>query len=964
MSSNTTSKVITTKAGEALIAQMQAENKVLVIDKFIFANVPNRPDFPQREDLLPTEHVVHESAVHEQGRMTENSVIYSTTLASNVGPFTFNWSGLYCSEHNTLVAINFPAAVDKTVDGPGVTGNTLVRSFVLEYKGIAETTNITVDPASWQYDAHKRMSKMDNDSAQAIIDQNGKDWFIDDGFIVTPQSTAYNIKAGAGYVSGHRITLDFDRIVQAPIKPSFIYVDAYREGNPTGEWVTKFNFVVSPDEKDDYTDAHGVQHFVSKIAQVMEDGSVVSLRKKDKLDNYVESINNLHTTRDAIEWRPNLKVKTKDALRLFSHTDEHGVKSYYLPNVDELPFVTADVWENDVALNRFEEDSILTAKTGVKIIDSASDFKHLNFNNGQVVITKGRLKNGDGFGAKYIIKNEKSDGFFNLATANNLTAMCESDFSLRMCGAFGNFDIKSGTGDDDSDAIEFFFNQLEEYTGDKSGFEADWEAQSLYAKTIKVEAGNYLLTRKIKRGVGGTICHQALQCESGAFIHADIPSVGHTDYAIELHQLRSCNINLHVRSETCGALLIDTAFNCDLNLNVGCLKGESALKYQGVIFNCSLKHKLNQNVAMSSIGVDPDSWMLLADFSNKTHLDWTGMVICKFERILAAGGGRGIKLLGGGMTQSPIKPSPISNVEIGILEAEGITNVALEVENFNNLTFRNQWTEASGGHPETFVLSFKYGVGLKLDNIKVGELRDNLKIHGVSGIIIDNVELGALLLGGSIYGLQINNPRFKRSKPRDFIKAIDDSGYYLSGLNLNNPISITNDGVFSKIFPSVRSCGTQSASENYINDITLKTGAHAYYGALSNGTNKSPLNIMESVFTVSGQGRYPSLMLDIKDVAFDFDGHIIYAIKSDVELISSGIVNDNSIGVTSNDGYYGTYHFRSGDWHLFITEVNVRKGNNNKIDIVWNYGDKHIDGTEFKFGGAMMFSGLDIRIPQ
>ncbi|HIF9546407.1 TPA: phage tail protein [Photobacterium damselae] len=278
MSSNTTSKVITTKAGEALIAQMQAENKVLVIDKFIFANVPNRPDFPQREDVLPTEYLVHESAVHEQGRMTENSVIYSTTLASNVGPFTFNWSGLYCSEHNTLVAINFPAAVDKTVDGPGVTGNTLVRSFVLEYKGIAETTNITVDPASWQYDAHKRMSKMDNDSAQAIIDQNGKDWFIDDGFIVTPQSTAYNIKAGAGYVSGHRITLDFDRIVQAPIKPSFIYVDAYREGNPTGEWVTKFNFVVSPDEKDDYSDAQGVQHFVCKIAQVMEDGSVGDMR--------------------------------------------------------------------------------------------------------------------------------------------------------------------------------------------------------------------------------------------------------------------------------------------------------------------------------------------------------------------------------------------------------------------------------------------------------------------------------------------------------------------------------------------------------------------------------------------------------------------------------------------------------------------------------------------------------------
>lgn len=282
-----TATVITTKAGEALIAQMQAENKVLVIDKFIFANVPNRPAFPNRDDVVPVEHTVHESAVHEQGRLTENSVIYSTTLASNVGPFSFNWSGLFCSEHNVLVAINFPPPVDKTVDAPGITGNTLVRSFVLEYKGISETTNITVDPSSWQYDAHKRMSKMDNDTAQAIIDQNGKDWFIDDGFIVTPQSGAYSIKAGAGYVSGHRISLDFDRIIQVPEKPAFIYVDAFREGSPTGEWQTKFTFVVAAEEKDDYTDAQGVNHFVCKIAQVFEDGSVADMRSVNKIKSMV-----------------------------------------------------------------------------------------------------------------------------------------------------------------------------------------------------------------------------------------------------------------------------------------------------------------------------------------------------------------------------------------------------------------------------------------------------------------------------------------------------------------------------------------------------------------------------------------------------------------------------------------------------------------------------------------------------
>ncbi|MCV3264133.1 hypothetical protein OGZ01_22215 [Vibrio harveyi] len=122
---------------------------------------------------------------------------------------------------------------------------------------------------------------MDSDVAQSIIDQNGKDWFIEDGFLVTPSGSAYSIKAGAGYVSGNRVAMEFDRSVQVPNKPSFIYIDAHREGTPTGEQVTLFNFVVTAEEKDDYIDSStgkDVKHFVCKIAQVLADGSVSDLR--------------------------------------------------------------------------------------------------------------------------------------------------------------------------------------------------------------------------------------------------------------------------------------------------------------------------------------------------------------------------------------------------------------------------------------------------------------------------------------------------------------------------------------------------------------------------------------------------------------------------------------------------------------------------------------------------------------
>lgn len=278
---NTTDKSILTAAGKALLAQLNAEEKPLIIDKMMFANVPNRPEFPQPDDVVPTDDIVHQEQVEQRGRLSADSVIYSTTLTSDVGPFEFNWTGAYCSEYGVLVTIDHHALTPKTADEPGVAGNTLVRSVVLEYKDIAEITNITVDASSWQYNATDRMKKMDSDVAQSIIDQNGKDWFIEDGFLVTPSGSAYNIKAGAGYVSGNRVSMEFDRSVQVPNKPSFIYIDAHREGTPTGEQVTLFDFVITSEEKDDYIDSStgkDIPHFVCKIAKVLDDGTVSDLR--------------------------------------------------------------------------------------------------------------------------------------------------------------------------------------------------------------------------------------------------------------------------------------------------------------------------------------------------------------------------------------------------------------------------------------------------------------------------------------------------------------------------------------------------------------------------------------------------------------------------------------------------------------------------------------------------------------
>ncbi|MBE4578350.1 hypothetical protein BOO30_00035 [Vibrio navarrensis] len=345
---NTTDKSILTAAGKALLAQLNAEEKPLIIDKMIFANVPNRPEFPQPDDVVPTDHVVHQEGVEQRGRLSADSVIYSTTLTSDVGPFEFNWTGAYCSEYGVLVTIDHHALTPKTANEPGVSGNTLVRSVVLEYKDIAEITNITVDASSWQYNADPRMKKMDNDTAQAIIDQNGKDWFIEDGFLVTPQASAFNIKAGAGYVSGNRVMLEFDRNVQVPNKPSFIYVDAHREGTPIGEQVTLFDFVVTAEEKDDYIDVNGVKHFVCKIAQVLADGSVSDLRPEGESANreYVNTVSGNRQQElaglmlEIVEAGDNLKpVTVEEKLRIIRKNQADNIVAKILSSVPTMGLV-------------------------------------------------------------------------------------------------------------------------------------------------------------------------------------------------------------------------------------------------------------------------------------------------------------------------------------------------------------------------------------------------------------------------------------------------------------------------------------------------------------------------------------------------------------------------------------------------------------------------------------------------
>ena len=87
--------IVMTAAGEALTARLQSEGKPLIIDTFVFANVPG---LDPSESLtpgitVPTGHVVYEYPIPEEYRayVNPNQVVYSALLGSDVGDWSFNW---------------------------------------------------------------------------------------------------------------------------------------------------------------------------------------------------------------------------------------------------------------------------------------------------------------------------------------------------------------------------------------------------------------------------------------------------------------------------------------------------------------------------------------------------------------------------------------------------------------------------------------------------------------------------------------------------------------------------------------------------------------------------------------------------------------------------------------------------------------------------------------------------------
>lgn len=274
-----------TLAGQSLIAQKQANQQVLKVARFVFANVPDlNPSAPvdRAAGKPPAAQLVYTTAVQRAGYVNPNQVIYSVVVDSGVGDWDFNWIGIE-TEENTLLAVAYVPLQQKRKNIPPLQiGNNLTRNFLVEYDGAQELTGITVDASTWQHDFSVRLAGIDKRERGSNRDIYGRACFWDTGLQLALNSLGlYQVNAGIAYVEGVHLVLDEPVLVQLPALPAKAWLDVTlrRQGNDVAALWT----VVFGDTKEDYQDNDGTPHYLVELASVDGFGAVTDLRQRQPI---------------------------------------------------------------------------------------------------------------------------------------------------------------------------------------------------------------------------------------------------------------------------------------------------------------------------------------------------------------------------------------------------------------------------------------------------------------------------------------------------------------------------------------------------------------------------------------------------------------------------------------------------------------------------------------------------------
>ncbi len=225
---------VITHAGETLIRNKIQAAEALNIDSVVFAYIPglDHTATPDRAEGMPV--LLETLPVTSTANVNADTIVYSVTMPSSLGTWTFNWMGLYASADDTLVAIAYLPDQEKRATVGDSIGNVLTKNFAIEFNGAADVTGITIAAESWQLDYTGRLRSMDDIQRNAMKAVFGNAAFQGNAFKVVYSGGAYRISAGAAVVGGLEIVLSEELIVTTGTLPQTVWLNVYQQRTMAG----------------------------------------------------------------------------------------------------------------------------------------------------------------------------------------------------------------------------------------------------------------------------------------------------------------------------------------------------------------------------------------------------------------------------------------------------------------------------------------------------------------------------------------------------------------------------------------------------------------------------------------------------------------------------------------------------------------------------------------------------------
>lgn len=257
----------------------------VVLDEVVLADIPNldiTAPIDPNTGLPPQAQIVYRHPEPPQrGRINNNAVAYSIVMDTTVGNFSFNAMYLINKASGMVGMIVFKGRETKTKTDPatGTTGNSLVKSMLMEYDQAATATVTTVEAGTWQIDYSARLLGMDEQLRLQAIACFGSSAFFGDGFKLINKAGSYKVQPGVAMVGGLRIQLDVEQAVTVGAKPVGVWVDVHHAGTILSRWDNHFEFKTSTTELTDYTDSNGYRHYVAKLGVVEANATVTDKRQ-------------------------------------------------------------------------------------------------------------------------------------------------------------------------------------------------------------------------------------------------------------------------------------------------------------------------------------------------------------------------------------------------------------------------------------------------------------------------------------------------------------------------------------------------------------------------------------------------------------------------------------------------------------------------------------------------------------